>query len=94
MVAMGEFSLEQLTFGDYWPPGTPDLVRAFLKTKYDPETMPALHVAAAADGTFRVLGWSNEHGEPSLLEASRGWALTENEAAWAEFLAQGRGTGS
>ena len=81
--------LDDLVFGDYWPPGSPDLVREFLRTEYDPETMPPLIISRTPEGEFRLIGWEPEPDGPGLLEAARGWALTENEEAWTKFRAEG-----
>lgn len=82
----GMLRLADLTFGDYWPPGTPDLVRAFLKEKIESgESFPELRVAEV-NGEYHLFGWENKPGEPGLLEAARGWALTENEERWVRFL--------
>lgn len=81
--------LDQLTFGDYWPPGTPDMVRAFLKRKVENgETFPGLRIAEV-DGDYHVIGWKNKPDEPGLLEAARGWALTDSEEAWVRFITGG-----
>ncbi len=81
--------IDDLNFGDYWPPSSQNLIREFLRTEYDPEMMPALSVNRRDDGTLWLLGWEAPEEEPSLLDAARGWALTESEEAWARFLADG-----
>lgn len=78
--------VEDMRFGDYWPHGSPDLVRRFLVEEYDRDTMPALQLARdPKDGTLWCIGWANsEHPDGiSLLEAARGYAMTDEEADWA-----------
>src|SRR3954470_3236327 len=78
--------LGAMRFGDYWPQGSPDLVRQFLAERYDEATMPQLQLARdPADGTLWCVGWRNdEHPRGiSLLEAARGYAMTDEESAWA-----------
>ena len=79
----GQLRLDQLTFEGYWPEGSPEVVREFLRTQYNPATMPQLHVALV-DGKYHLLGWRQKPGQPGLLEAARGWALTADEARWVE----------
>lgn len=73
--------VDALQFDSYWPAGSPELVRAFLKTQYDPETMPPLH-ASFRDGSYWLIGWQPPEGCPGLLEAARGWGLTQDEEEW------------
>jgi len=86
-----ELLLDQLQFGDYWPPGSPEIVREFLIRNYDPETMPKLHVATleGKEG-YWLIGWDSE---PGLLEAARGYPLTENEERWARMDTSAFGIG-
>lgn len=74
---------DQVVFGDYWPPGTPELVREFLLTEYDAATMPALSLAEN-DGVLYLLGWdSRQHRDgKSLLDVVRGHGLTDDEREW------------
>ena len=75
---------DQLVFAYFWPPGTEDSVRDFLRTKYDQRTMPVLLTTSTEDGSIHLLGWDNADDEPGLLEAARGWPLTDDERAWVE----------
>jgi hypothetical protein len=75
-----ELSINQLKFAGYWPPGTEEMVREWLKTKYNPATMPPLEVAEV-NGEYHLLGWK---AEPGLLEVVRGYPLTDDERAWSE----------
>jgi hypothetical protein len=50
---------------DFW--GQPDVVRNWLRTDYDPATMPPLTVArVGVDPTPWLLGWESPPGEDSL----------------------------
>ena len=80
----GWLDSDRLVFAYFWPPGTEDVVREFLRTKYDPHTMPVLLTTSADDGSIQLLGWDNADDEPGLLEAARGWPLTDDERAWVE----------
>ena len=80
----GWLNSDQLVFAYFWPPGTEGVVREFLRTKYDPHTMPVLLTTSAHDGPIHLLGWDNADDEPGLLEVARGWPLTEDERAWVE----------
>lgn len=75
--------IEQAEFGDYWPAGTPELVREFLRNEYDGETMPPLSLAET-DGVLYLLGWDARlHPEgKSLLDVVRGYGLTDDEREW------------
>ena len=80
----GWLDSNQLVFAYFWPPGTEDVVREFLRTKYDPHTMPVLLTTCADDGSIHLLGWDSADDEPGLLEVARGWPLTDDERAWVE----------
>lgn len=72
--------IERLVFPGYWPPGLPKLTLHWLANVYDPETMPTLQLAQNPDGNISLLGWRSEDGSgPGLVEAVRGYALTEDE---------------
>jgi hypothetical protein len=82
-VSERQLRLDQLTFPSYWPVGSPEVVREFLMTQYDPAVHPRLEVGLV-DGEYHLLGWKQRPGKPGLLEAARGWALTDDEARWAK----------
>jgi len=72
--------LSDVSFPGFWPPGAEPVVREFLKTRYDPKTMPQLHVNVVG-GVYDLIGWKqSDHPEGiGLLEAARGFPLTDTE---------------
>jgi hypothetical protein len=79
-------NLDDLEFGPYWPKGSPELVREYLRREYDPTTMPPLTVNRR-DGKLWLLGWANEDSS-GLLEAARAWGFTTDEKKWVEISAR------
>jgi hypothetical protein len=78
--------LERLTFPTYWPPGLPKITLRWVAEVYDPRTMPTLQLASTPEGNISLLGWKSEDGEgPGLIEAVRGFGLTEKEQAVARL---------
>jgi hypothetical protein len=82
-----DLRLDDLLFADYWPAGSPELVLHFLKTQYDPRTMPRIAVNQDEEGNYWLIGWqAADHPEGiGLLEAARGWGLTSEEKRWADL---------
>lgn len=76
-----DLHIDKLVFPKFWPEGSPAQVRLFLQTQYDPAIHPPLHVNLV-DGQYMLLGWKPENlDDIGLLEAARGYPLTEEEEA-------------
>jgi hypothetical protein len=81
-----DLGIDRITFPGYWPPGTPEVVREFLRTRYDPQTMPPLQVNLTKDGEYHLMGWQPGPDGIGLLEAARGYGLTEEESFYATVI--------
>jgi len=66
---MGETSLSEIQVSDdHWGDGAEPVVKAWLRTNYDPDTMPTLQVASVTgkEGLW-LLGWDTKGDWPPLL---------------------------
>lgn len=81
----GFLTLETIDIStEFW--GHPDAVRDWLRTSYDPATMPPLTVATLGDdATPRLVGWESPPGEDSLSFTIFGhFAQVEQVETWLE----------